>query len=136
MLPIKLQEYFLKDLGDIKEIEELINIYYTKKKRSSQQNKALHLFCQMLSVELNEKHLYLNKILKLETEWSMITVKEYLWKPTQKALFNTLSTKELERGKQIDKIWDTLNKALIEKSEGHIEVPFFPDKEKQNLLEN
>ena len=62
------------------------------KRRSKQQNKALHLFCKKIADELNEQGQTFKtiKVLdgqELEHHFSLSIVKEYIWKPIQLALF-------------------------------------------------
>lgn len=84
--------------------------------RTNQQNKALHVLFELLAQNLNEAGLDMRKTLKpgIEIPWNSTTVKEYLWRPIQKIQLNKGSTTELTT-KEIDEIFDTLNKHLGEK---------------------
>ena len=92
--------------------------------RTLQQNKALHKFFELLADELNRAGYDMRKTLKPEIEipWSMITVKEYLWRPIQQEQLRKDSTTELNT-KDIDKIYDTLNRFLSQKLGVHIPFP-------------
>jgi len=92
--------------------------------RSTAQNNALHLFLNRLAKELNEAGLDQRKVLKptFAMDWTLIAAKEHLWKPIQKAMFNTDSTTELPKQEQIDSIHRTLMRELGEK----FKLPYIP----------
>ena len=94
-----------------------------EEQRTKQQNKALHLYFQFLADELNGAGLDMRKTLKPEIDipWTKDTVKDYLWRPIQSAQVKKLSTAELNT-KEIDKIYETLNRFLGEKLK--LRVPF------------
>ena len=102
-------------------------------KRTTQQNKALHVLFQLLSDRLNEAGLDMKKTLKPEVDipWSGNTVKEYLWRPVQEAQLNKKSTTELTTA-EIDKVFDTINKLLGEKFGLHVPFPSVQDIEVNN----
>lgn len=93
-------------------------------KRTNQQNRALHMLFNLISEELNEHGLDMRKTLKPEVDipWNPGTVKEYLWRPIQKAQLNKSSTKKLTT-KEIDEVFDTINKHLGERLGIHIPFP-------------
>ena len=64
--------------------------------RTIQQNKALHLFCKHISETLNNKGLYLQDVLKMETTWTMQTVKEAIFKPVMTQIYGINSTTKLK----------------------------------------
>jgi len=86
------------------------------KKRTIQQNKALHKYFGLLADTFNQAGLDMKKVLKPEIDipWSPESVKEYIWKPIQKAQLQKSSTTELTT-KDIDKVFDTINRFLGEK---------------------
>lgn len=85
-------------------------------KRTLKQNSSLHLYFEMVSKELNEAGLDFQKIFKNPTAIIItpLIVKECMWRPIQKAMFNTKSTTKLSKTKQIEMIYDVLNKKLSE----------------------
>ena len=102
------------------------------KLRSDQQNRALHLWFQLLADELNLAGLDLKLALKelpVDVPATKNNIKEALWRPIQKTMVSTASTKELTTG-QIDAIWEVINRHF-----GNLgfEVPRFPSIEE--LLE-
>lgn len=102
------------------------------KQRTGAQNNAAHLYFEMLAHELNAAGYDMKKVLKHEVdiEWSKEMVKRYLWKPIQKALYDTDSTAELEKD-QVSKVYEHLNRLIGEKCGIH--VPF-PNEEKNTRL--
>lgn len=98
------------------------------KTRTNSQNKALHLFCDLLAKELNMAGLDMKTVLKPEVDipWTKQTVKDYLWRPIQKALTTKQSTTELDTAEPSE-VWEILNRHLGEKF--GVEVPAFPSQE-------
>lgn len=92
--------------------------------RTGQQNKALHVLFQLLANALNEAGLDMRKTLKptIEIPWSGAGVKEYLWRPIQKAQLNKDSTTTLTTV-EIDAVFDTLNKHLGQTFGLHVPFP-------------
>lgn len=82
-------------------------------KRTNLQNKALHLYFTQLAKSLNDAGLDMKKVLKPEVDipWNGETIKEFIWRPVQKAQLNKESTTELTT-KEIDEVFDTINRHL------------------------
>ena len=100
-----------------------------EKQRTLLQNRALHKYFALLAEELNVAGLDMKRTLKPEIDiaWTTESVKEYLWRPVQKAQLNKESTTKITT-KDIDIIFDTINKHLGEKFGLHI---YFPSIESQ-----
>lgn len=96
--------------------------YYPK--RTALQNRSLHLMFRLLADELNNAGLDMRTVLKPEIhiDWNPQTVKEYLWRPVQLAQLGKESTTELTT-KEIDQIFDTINRHLGEKFGLHADFP-------------
>ena len=92
------------------------------KKRTSLQNRSLHKYFELLSEALNEHGFEMQKVLKVDVPWSPLTVKEILWKPLQEAYKLERSTTKLST-KDIDKIYDTLNRVIGERTGVHVPWP-------------
>ena|SRR3990167_425892 len=92
--------------------------------RTNRQSRALHLMFQMIADELNGAGLDLRIFLKPEIEipWNKDTVKEYIWRPVQEKQLMKESTTELTT-KEIDQVFETLNRYLGEKCGLHIPFP-------------
>jgi hypothetical protein len=98
-------------------------------KRTHQQSKALHLFCAVLADALNNAGLDMRVVLRPEVSipWSRESVKEQLWRPIQKAMYNKHSTTELNKKEEITQIHAVLMRHLGEKF--HVEFINFPSYE-------
>jgi hypothetical protein len=83
-------------------------------KRTTQQNKSLHVGFKLIADALNDAGHDMRKVLKptVEIPWSDKTVKEYLWRPIQKAMLQKSSTTELEKQMEIDRVWDVVMRHL------------------------
>ena len=94
------------------------------KKRTNQQNKAIHVLFQLLADELNDAGYDMKRTLKQDVDipWDGKTVKEYLWRPVQSAQLGKKSTTELST-KEIDQVFDTLNRHLGQKLGLHVAFP-------------
>lgn len=86
-------------------------------KRTSQQNKSAHVFFELLAQALNDAGLDMRAVLKEDVDipWSKDTVKDYLWRPIQKAMLQKKSTTELEKIDEIDRVHEVLMRHLGEK---------------------
>lgn len=104
------------------------------KKRTSQQNRALHLYFTMIADTLNEAGLDIKTTLKnaVEIPWNPLTVKELLWRPIQKVQLGKESTTQLTTG-ELDKVFDTLNRYL---STEHGITEEFPSIERLIILDD
>lgn len=93
-------------------------------KRTARQNRALHVLFDLFAQNLNDNGLDMKKTLKptVDIPWSAAGVKEYLWRPVQKAQLNKDSTTQLTT-KEIDMVFDTLNKHMGEKFGLHVPFP-------------
>lgn len=85
----------------------------TEKQRTDQQNRALHLYFQMIADDLNEAGLDIRKVLKPEIEipWNKDLVKDYLWRPIQEIYLKKKSTTQLITT-DIDIIFEIFNRHI------------------------
>lgn len=117
-------ENALIELNRLIELKSVVLIEKKSKSRTSQQNRALHLFFTFVADELNNLGIhFVYKGLKghdIETEWTPLTFKEFTWKPIQKTLFGTETTTKLTTS-QINKIVDVIINFFGEKG---IEISF------------
>ena len=93
-------------------------------RRTLRQNAAMHLMFNMLADELNTHGFDMKRTLKADIDipWTGDTVKSFLWKPVQKAQLSKESTTQLTT-KEIDAVYDTLNRYLGEKLGIHVDFP-------------
>ena len=98
--------------------------------RTTDQNKALHLWFRLVAEELNNAGFTVNHVLakKIELNWNERLVKEILWRELQERLLGKKSTTELEKHMDIDAVWETLNRHLGQ--EFGVHVPFPADETK------
>ena len=64
----------------------------------------------------------MKKTLDVDIPWNGKTIKDYLWRPIQKAQLQKQSTTELTT-KDIDVIYETLNRFTSEKFSVHVPFP-------------
>ena len=107
------------------------------RQRTSQQNRALHLFCQILAQNLNNAGLDVRTLLKpgINIPWTMESVKLLIWHPIQKAMYGTNSTAFLRKQEQIDSIHSVIMRELGDKH-GVEYLPFPSDYEDISPLKN
>ena len=83
----------------------------TGKQRSLPENNAMHRYCDQLAKALNDAGLDFRQTLRqdIEVPWNGDLVKDFLWRPVQKAMTGHTSSKKPDRG-QYGKIYETLNR--------------------------
>lgn len=91
--------------------------------RTKQQNKALHVYCRNLAAALSDAGLDMKKTIKPEVElpWSDDLVKQFLWRPIQKAVTGKESTAHLKK-EEYNQVYEVLNRHLADKF--GVSVPF------------
>ena len=84
--------------------------------RTTQQNKSLHKFCELLADALNDAGLDMRKTLKPEVEipWNKDMVKEHIWRPIQEAVTGKHSTTEMNT-LDPSQIYEIINRHMAEK---------------------
>ena len=98
-------------------------------KRTLNQNSALHLYFDLLASTLNAQNLTIDVVIKADTEWNKVRVKELLWRKLQKSITGKESSTKLTT-KELTEVYDVLNKALGEKLGIHVEFPSYEQMEK------
>jgi hypothetical protein len=87
--------------------------------RTSQQNRALHLYFSFVANELNELGLMFKytglRQNGLESRYTSNIVKNFIWRPIQISMFNIESTKDLTT-EQMNEIIDTITLFFGERS--------------------
>ena len=121
--------------NDLKKLQSIENAIYdvelkNSKTRTLPQNRAYHLWASQISEELNNLGLTIEDVLKKDSFrilmlWNSERVKELIFKPTIKAIFNKKSSTELNVD-DFDKLIDTITEAFSYKG---IEIPDFPSYE-------
>lgn len=95
----------------------------TERKRTIQQNKALHLLFGMMAERLNSAGYDMRKTLKesIEIPWSKSSIKEYIWRPIMNAQLGKKSTTEMTT-KEVNEVMETIMRHFGEKF--GLEIPF------------
>jgi len=101
-----------------------IRIDKLKKTRTSQQNRALHLWFTQLAEALNLAGWDMRKLIKQEVDisWSGISIKEYLWRPIQEIYLKKKSTTQLKT-EEIDQIYDQVNRIVGQRTGVYVPFP-------------
>lgn len=102
---------FNKEADYLTMLGKSVSLEVKKHTRSTLQNAALHLFFKMLAEALNESHHYFHYSALtdaiFEIPWTPELIKDRLWKPIQKHMFDIDSTTKIDTG-QINAILDVL----------------------------
>lgn len=106
------------------EITVIVEGEKLEKHRTLTQNAAMHLYFQMLADSLNDAGLDMKKVLKPEVDipWTKDSIKNYLWRPIQKAMTKKESTTELDTVNPSE-IYKVLDRHLSEKFGVSVEWP-------------
>lgn len=94
-----------------------------EKRKTDKQRGALHVGCGELADHLNAIGKDMRTVLKPEVSipWTMLTVKEYLFKPILKSYANKDSTEDMDKHEP-GQVWDIMMKFLGE----HHHVKYMP----------
>ena len=86
------------------------------KQRSLTQNAAMHLYCGQLAEALNSAGLDFRVVIRdgVEVNWTPELVKDYMWRPVQKAITGHESTTKPQRG-QYSEIYEAVNRHVSSK---------------------
>ena len=93
--------------------------------RTPQQQKAIEVFCHNVADALNDAGFDLKAVLKrkrIPVPCTQPNIKENVFKPIEKALFNKTSTTQLTTG-EVTEVYDVMNKWLGEQFEIHVPFP-------------
>lgn len=95
--------------------------------RSDAQNRARWLFCDQMAHLLNDSGLDMRAFISegIDMPWSKDTFMSFVWKPTFKMLTGKTTTRK-ETTQDINRIYDVINRAVTERSNGMIKTPPFP----------
>jgi len=106
-----------------------VDVKRKAKQRSTQQNKALHLFCHMLAETLNDAGLHMRRVMREDVEipWTMTSVKDHLWRPIQRAVIEKDSTADADTNEYTE-VYDVLARHMA--SRLGVQVPDWPSAER------
>jgi len=92
------------------------------KKRTSKMNRCLHLYFQLLADELNSAGYDMKKLVRFDIPWNQLTVKEYLWRPLQTAMFKKRSSTKLTTT-EMSKVYDVLDREISNRTGVQVDWP-------------
>lgn len=99
-------------------------------KRTDKQSNALHLLFDQIAKECLDKGIELRELIKDEVPIPVTPENiKWMWKLLQNAMFGKKSTTELSKTGEIEKVYDVLNRILVERTQGQISLPPFPSME-------
>tara|TARA_R110000772_G_C13310282_1_gene440308 strand:+ start:37822 stop:38241 length:420 start_codon:yes stop_codon:yes gene_type:complete len=98
--------------------------------RTGQQNKAVHVFFDLVAEALNERGITFTEFFRdgFEVKWSSAIVKQEIWRPVQKAVIGFETSTSKCKTTDYPNIYEPINKKL---SEFGIHVPWPEEKEKK-----
>jgi len=103
-------------------------------KRTDSQNKALHLWFELMATELQTQGIDMKNAMEAvkvyDAPVTKYGIKEYIWRPIMTSLYGKKSTIDLLKREEIDKIYDTICKAFGEMG---VAIPPFPSAEIENF---
>ena len=94
-------------------------------KRTIAQNASIHKWCEMIANTLNKENMFISEVIKINSKWDMLKVKEMLFKPVVKSLYTKDSTTKLNIN-EFELVIDTLVRIMAQKG---ITLPEFPNKD-------
>ena len=110
----------LMDAEDVKAVNGqntiVADVKGERAKRTTLQNKAIHLYCSLLSDAFNDAGLDMLTVLKVKssTSWTMLSVKDVIWRSIQEAMFpDKTSTTQLETG-EVSQVYNQIARHLSE----------------------
>jgi hypothetical protein len=128
----KLEQFILKVKALYKEHGYVTFDWTTGKQRTNSQNRALHLWCELVAQTLNDAGMEMvvnvpDKTRKpWEVPWTKTSVKEQIWRPVQIAMTEKESTTEAERI-EYNLVYEAISRRFAQ-SFGLV-LPLWPDKE-------
>ena len=107
---------FIEDLQTLNLPEHGVVIEVKTGVRTTRQNSAMHKYFQLLADAFNDAGLDMKKVIKPEVDipWTPATVKEYLWRPIQKAVTKKDSSTKLDIS-EVSEVFETLHRHLASK---------------------
>ncbi len=103
-----------------------------EEKRTLPQNNSLHLYFTQLAEALNNAGYDVKKTLREEIEipWTSYLIKELIWRKLQIAMLGKESTTELLKEKEIDLIYEVINREIGNRT--GVAIPFPSEEELMN----
>jgi len=134
-------EYYreLKRISNLKsdriytDLQEFLKSVRPRKQRTTAQNRALHKYYSLVADALNEAGWTVQRALEnaKERDWSGGAVKDLIWRVRQKEVLGKESTTELSKWKDIDDVYEIVNRDLGQVFGLHVPFPVDPKKQKE-----
>jgi len=109
-----------KDLASLESHNVKVTLEVSKR-RTLTQNSAIHKYCELLAAALSDSGYDMVRTLRIlrktpdiELQWTMESVKEYLWRPVQVATTEKQSSSKLDRA-EVSRVYEELNKYTANK---------------------
>ena len=104
--------------------DQSVEVKIHKHTRTNRQNRALHLYFDLLSEALNGGGFDMRATIKKDVEipFTPETVKSHLWKPIMEAYLEKSSTTEL-RTNEISEVFEILNRHIGERTSVYVPFP-------------
>ena len=116
----ELPHYAPLDADDVKALNGqntiVADVKGERAKRTTLQNKSIHLYCSLLADAFNDAGLDMLTVLKVKssTSWTMLSVKDVIWRSIQEAMFpDKSSTTQLETG-EVSQVYNQIARHLSE----------------------
>lgn len=109
------------------------NCKHVNSKRTNAQNSALWLYFTLCSVALNDAGYSVQEVLrsfKTELSWNKDSFHDIIWIPMQKHVTKKTSTTELNKVKEIEEVFEEVNRFLSQKGV-HVDFPNDPTKHEE-----
>ena len=84
-------------------------------KRTNQQNKALHKYCELMAQDLSDAGYSVQEVCTLPIQWTKENFKENIWKPVQKAMFPDITSTTDLNTVQLSEVYEQINLLIGEK---------------------
>ena len=110
-------------LGSLEGKEVLVTIEVSKDRRTSAQNRSLHLYFQKLADALNDSGQEVKEFLQVDVPWTPILVKEIIWRRVMEMYLKKHSTTDMDKISDITAVYEIVNRAVGERAGVHVPFP-------------
>lgn len=94
-------------------------------KRTDNQNRAIHKYCEMMADELNNTELSVQKVCTLPIRFTKDNFKELIWKPVQVTMFPKIDSTTKLNIKQVNKVYEEIHRIFAEQWGINVEFPSY-----------
>jgi hypothetical protein len=93
--------------------------------RTEPQNRAIHLYLEMLAEALNDAGYHFNdgKVIQVDVDFTKENLKESVWRKVQQAMYpEKTSTTQLSTG-EVSRVYENINRLMSERCGVHVPFP-------------